>query len=81
MITKEHLEHWTKEIEYQLDGIRKEISSEKLGGTVGISVDNGRGVETSTAYVSFEYLREKSDTIKRLLQNIYYDTENDEGVN
>ncbi len=72
MITQEHLEHWLREIHYQTNGILEEINEKKVSFTGGMSVgENGK------AYVSFVYLREKADLIKKLLKNIESDIEHD----
>ena len=52
MITAEHLEHWLKELEYQLNGIVSEIAEAKIGTTKNILVNDKN--------ISFEYLREKA---------------------
>jgi len=58
MITQEHLEHWIKEIEWQLNGILHEVAEERVlmkGINVGKNGEN---------WISFEYLLEKATTIK-----------------
>ena len=74
MITQEHLEHWLKEIAYQLQGIKNEISNQKLTPHTGINLplDDGK-----TTFVSFEYLQEKSESITGLISSILYDIEHD----
>ena len=69
MITQEHLEHWVREIEYQLKGAINEVSKENIIEIQGTAL---KGI-----YISFEYLREKLETSKRLLQNIRWDMEHD----
>lgn len=64
MITQEHLEHWIKEINYQLTRILNEVAEEKVQ-MKGINV--GRAGE---AWVSFEYILEKATTIKGTLHCI-----------
>jgi len=71
LITQEHLEHWLKEIIYQLNGITGEINAEKVQMTI---INVGK---TGESVVSFEYLREKALIIQGLLANINYDIEND----
>ncbi len=72
MISQEHLEHWLKEIRYQLNGIVTEIDPKKVILT-GVNVGSDGG-----AFVSFEYLNEKSKTIQGVLKNIEYDMKHDE---
>ena len=71
MITEEHLQHWLNEINYQLNGILKEINHEKVQMDV---INVGK---TGESVVSFEYLQEKAKTIYQLLKTIKYDIEND----
>jgi len=68
MITQEHLEHWIKEIRYQLNGIRNEVSSTRL--TV-------KGIQVGAVFVSFEYLEEKAGTIEGTIRCIEDDIKND----
>jgi len=67
MITQEHLEHWIKEIEYQLTGILNEVAKERVE-MKGINVG-----KTGEAWVSFEYLLEKATTIKGTIRCIQDD--------
>ena len=55
MITEEHLEHWIKEIRYQLQGILKEIAVDKIGKG---------GIVVNENYVSFDYILEKASKIE-----------------
>ena len=69
MITEEHLEHWIKEIRYQLNGALNE-----LGRSEGVS----KGIALNDKlYISFEYLIEKINTATRLLHSIEDDVKND----
>jgi len=70
MITEEHLDHWIKEIRYQLNGIVQEINEKRTGTHKGIKLD-GAG------FVSFEYLNEKASTINKTLHCIEWDMKND----
>ena len=72
MISQEHLEHWLKEISWQLNGIINEVATKKVGQT-GLKLKNGN-------YVSFEYLLEKAQTIAGTLGCIEHDIEHDEEV-
>lgn len=65
MITKEHLEHWIKELRYALNGIGQEVGIGKVE-TNGIKLPNGK-------FVSFEYIAEKVGTIGRTIDCIDYD--------
>jgi len=67
MITQEHLEHWIKEIEWQLNGILNEVAEERVE-MKGINVG-----KTGEAWVSFEYLLEKATTIKGTIRCIQDD--------
>ena len=53
MIKEEHLNHWIKEIRWQLGGIKSELAHTKEQGV--LLKDGG--------FVSFEYLDEKATTI------------------
>ena len=59
MITEEHLEHWLKEIEYQLQGILNEVAEER--------VNKQKGIQLEKTYVSFEYILEKASTIRQTI--------------
>ncbi len=65
MITQLHLEHWIKEMRYQLQGAINEIARTD-GVSKGVSLDNKQ-------FVSFEYLQEKSKVIDALLKTILKD--------
>ena len=71
MIRKEYLEHWIKEIEWQLNGIKSEVKPEKvvMGG-----INVGKNGEN---FVSFEYLQEKAEKIEGVLSCIKYDMAQD----
>jgi len=69
MITQEHLEHWLKEITWQLNGIINEVATKKVGQT-GLKLKNGN-------YVSFEYLLEKAEIIAGTLRCIEDDIQRD----
>jgi len=69
MITEEHLNHWLAEITYQLKSITQEINATKLNGTKGMEIGNG--------FVSFEYLREKAETIAGTIRCIESDIKTD----
>jgi len=71
MIRKEHLEHWIREIEWQLNGIRTEVNPEKVLMS-GINVGN-----TGENFVSFSYLQEKVGKIELVLNCIKYDITQD----
>lgn len=59
MITEEHLQHWLEEMKYQLTGLRNELNKKEFKDTNSTLV-NG-------AVFSFEYAREKADTIFRII--------------
>ena len=71
MITEVHLNQWLREIIYQLNGISGEINPDKVlhkGINVGFAGES---------WVSFEYLNEKQQTIRKLVKNILFDMEHD----
>jgi len=71
MITEEHLLHWLEEINYQLNGLRNELNKKEFAETKVITVNN--------AAFSFEYAREKTDTISKYIQStIPYEIKHDE---
>ena len=74
MITQEHLEHWLNEIQWQLNGILKEIDPKKLEYKSGISIELA---DDKRCFVSFEYLQEKALTIQQLKKCIEDDIKND----
>ena len=59
MITEEHLQHWLKEMKYQLTGLRNELNKKEFAETNTTLVND--------AVFSFEYAREKADTILRII--------------
>ena len=69
MITEEHLKHWLEEIEYQLRGLRNELNKKEFAETKVITVNEEA--------FSFEYAREKTDTIAGVLTSILWDTQHD----
>ena len=69
MITQEHLEHWIKEIEYARNGLKTHLLKEGFRGKDGIMVDG--------SHLSFDYLNEKINTIRGLLNCIEDDIKND----
>ncbi len=69
MITQEHLEHWLKEIDWQLNGAIKELSKK------GYKEKNGLMIQGD--YFSLEYMREKINTIKKLKETIQWDMSHD----
>ena len=69
MITKEHLDHWIYEINYALNGILSELSKKQYAETKGLKVNED--------YLSLEYLREKENTIRNILNCIQEDIERD----
>jgi len=71
MIRQEHLEHWVREIEWQLNGIKKEVRPDKVLMT-GINVGN-----TGENFVSFSYLQEKVEAITGILHCLKYDITQD----
>jgi len=73
LITQEHLEHIIKEIRYHLGGINSEIDDGKLGGINGIPIET----PLAKVFVSFEYIREKANTIEGHLKWIEGDMKND----
>ena len=73
MVTKEHLKHWLGEIYYQLNGILKEVDKEK------VVIDGINVGKSGEAWVSFEYLREKAETIRGVMNCIEWDIEHDDG--
>jgi len=76
MITQEHLEHWIKEINWQLNGILNEVAESKLKGKKGIDIKISPQIDEDV-YVSFEYILEKATTIWRTLHCIEDDIKND----
>lgn len=68
MITQEHLEHWIKEINYQLQGILNEVAEERV---------QQKGIQLEKTFVSFEYILEKATTIKGTLHCIEDDVARD----
>jgi len=74
LITKEHLEHWLKEIRYQLNGIITEIDPKKVV-LKGINVGS-----SGEAFVSFEYLQEKAHTIQGTIRCIEDDIQHDKDI-
>ncbi len=70
MITKEHLEHWLSEIDWQLNGAVKELSKKGYAKTNGLMILGD--------YFSLEYMREKINTIKKLKETIEWDIEHDD---
>lgn len=77
MITKEHLEHWLGEIEWQLNGIIKEIGKDKLKQQTGITITVSPDPKEDV-FVSFEYLQEKAGTARKLLDTVRWDINHDE---
>ncbi len=73
MITQEHLTHWLNEMNYQLTGLLNELNKKQYEKMNSIPI-NG-------TVFSFEYAREKSGTIQRLISNIVYDSQHDEVPN
>lgn len=71
LIRDDHLEHWLSEIESQIKSILTEVANNKVVMT-GINVGS-----SGESYVSFEFLREKAETIRTLVKNIRWDEEND----
>ena len=69
MITEEHLKHWITELQYAMNGIHNELQKDGLKDCDGIMI-NG-------SYFSFNYVKEKTDTIIRLLHCIEWDLRND----
>lgn len=65
MITKEHLEHWIKELQHPLSGILNEVAAGKTEIS-GINLPNGK-------YVSFDYIIEKVVSASRTIGCIEYD--------
>jgi len=68
LITQEHLEHWIKEINYQLQGILNEVAEERV---------QQKGIQLEKTFVSFEYILEKATTIKGTLHCIEDDVARD----
>jgi len=73
MITQEHLSHWLNEMSYQLTGLINELNKKEYEKMNSIPI-NG-------TVFSFEYAREKSTTVKRLISTIVYDMQHDEEKN
>jgi hypothetical protein len=59
MITEEHLLHWLGEMKYQLTGLRNELNKKEFKDITSTLVNDG--------VFSFEYAREKADTILRII--------------
>lgn len=77
MITEEHLKHGLNEMKYQLISIEKEITVAKLKHVTEIDIDVGVTPKREDVHVSFEYLREKSFTLVKLIQNVEWDMNHD----
>ena len=71
MITEEHLNYWISELKYSLNGIRKEISKEKV---IMKGINVGKNGE---AFVLFEYLQEKTFILAGTIRCIENDMKND----
>jgi len=69
LITEEHLSHWLNEMSYQLTGLINELNKKEFLKTNSFPL-NG-------TVFSFEYAREKSNTVKRLISTIVYDMQHD----
>jgi len=61
LISSDHLEHWLKEIKYQLGGLDSKLASPDAGE------DH-----------SLIYINEKVETIRCLLNSIFWDMKHDE---
>ncbi|MCK5642762.1 MAG: hypothetical protein KAJ19_18275 [Gammaproteobacteria bacterium] len=70
MITKDHLEHWLSEIDWQLTGAVKELSKKGYAQKAGLMINGD--------YFSLEYLREKIQTLTKLRDSIRWDIDHDE---
>ena len=70
MITQEHLEHWIKEIQWQLNGLHKELNKKGYVNNKGLVVDGD--------FLSLEYLREKTEIAIKTLHCIEWDILHDE---
>jgi len=70
MISLEHLSHWINEMNYQLRGLLNELNKPEFKKINSIPVGD--------SVFSFEYAREKSETIQRLLNSVFYDMRHDE---
>jgi len=70
MITQEHLEHWSKEIQWQLTGLNKELNKKGYVNNKGLPVDGD--------FLSLEYLREKTEIAIKTLHCIEWDILHDE---
>lgn len=69
MITEEHLRHWIGEINYQLNGLRNELNKKEFKDTKIVRVND--------QVFSFEYGREKVETIAGTIKCIEDDIKND----
>jgi len=66
MITKEHLEHWIKELQNAINGILQEVALDKVVPSEGVKLNNGK-------YVSFSYLLEKAKRLQGTIGCIEFD--------
>lgn len=65
MITEEHLIHWINEILYATNGIAGNVNKKGMKGIDGLMVND--------SHLSLEYIREKTQTIARLVGCIQHD--------
>ena len=70
MIKEEHLQHWMNEIEYACNGMEIHLQKDGFKDMDGTMI-NG-------SHLSFDYLNEKIETIRRLLGCITHDMVGDE---
>lgn len=69
MISEPHLNHWLDEILYAHTGIEKEINKPAMKGMTSTRISSAH----HTDVLSFEYMNEKLEVIKRLVQCIRED--------
>lgn len=69
MISEEHLRHWLSEIQYSLNGLRNELNKREFSDTKIVRVND--------QVFSFEYSREKINTISGTIQCIEDDIVSD----
>jgi len=73
MISEPHLNHWLEEITYAHTGITKEINKPAMKGMTSTRIINAHDSDV----LSFEYMNEKLEVIKRLVQCIREDMKRD----
>jgi len=83
MMRDEYLEDWIEKMECKINGIEQEISTAKLKGIVnGINIEiaTEKPEDPKTAFVSFEYLREKTQVLRSLCNAMRNEIREDAGA-